>query len=106
MVTTPSCSTKMGGCSLSSQESPKESPSVNETPSAFDPENFNFVVLVQLMRLYDVGMALLSCYDEQKAATLAQMHEAGLSFTPNPAFAVMEDDDETMASPETTPEDL
>jgi hypothetical protein len=89
---------------LSSDESQKEMRS--DAPSAFDPENFNFVVLVQLMRLYDVGMALLSCYDAQKADTLARMHEAGLSFTPNPAFSVFEDedDDEAMASEVASPE--
>lgn len=89
---------------MSNDESPKETRS--DTPSAFDPENFNFVVLVQLMRLYDVGMALLSCYDPGKADTLAQMHERGLSFTPNPAFAVLEDEDEEVASSEKATEDL
>ena len=77
---------------MSSNESPKDDRS--DVPSAFDPENFNFVVLVQLMRLYDVGMALLSCYDEQKAGMLAEMHERGFSFTPNPAFSVVEDEDD------------
>jgi len=76
---------------VSSNKSAPDGPS--EPPSAFDPANFNFVVLVQLMRLYDVGMALLSCYDPSKADTLAQMHERGLSFTPNPAFSVLDEDD-------------
>lgn len=45
------------------------------------------MVIIQLMRLYDVQMALLSCYDAEKAAMLAEMHERGLSFTPPPAFS-------------------
>jgi hypothetical protein len=45
------------------------------------------VVIIQLMRLYDVQMALLSCYDPEKAGMLAEMHERGMSFTPPPAFA-------------------
>jgi hypothetical protein len=55
--------------------------------SAFDPANFGPVVIIQLMRLYDVQMALLSCYDSEKAGMLAEMHERGMSFTPPPAFA-------------------
>ncbi len=55
--------------------------------SAFDPANFGAVVIIQLMRLYDVQMALLSCYDPEKAGMLAEMHERGLSFTPPPAFS-------------------
>jgi hypothetical protein len=77
---------------LSNQESQKESPS-NEA-NAFAPENFGPVVLIQLMRLYDVQMALLSCYDAEKAQALALMHEQGLTFTPPPAYAVQDEEDE------------
>jgi hypothetical protein len=55
---------------------------------AFAPENFNVVMLIQMMRVYDVLLALLSVDNPQKAAQLAEMHEKGLTFTPAPAFAV------------------
>ncbi|QBZ72294.1 hypothetical protein SEA_CIRCINUS_7 [Streptomyces phage Circinus] len=57
------------------------------SPSAFDPANFGPVVIIQLMRLYDVQMALLACYDPEKAGILAEMHERGVSFTPPPAYS-------------------
>jgi hypothetical protein len=69
---------------LSDEQSTTSQPPSN---SAFDPENFGAVVIIQLMRLYDVQMALLSCYDPEKAGMLAEMHERGLSFTPPPAFS-------------------
>lgn len=81
----------MGGWSALTEKSQKEQPS----SSAFDPENFGPVVIIQLMRLYDVQMALLSCYDPEKAAMLAKMHEEGISFTPPPAYSeVMNEEDE------------
>jgi hypothetical protein len=52
------------------------------------------------MRLYDVQMALLSCYDQEKAGMLAEMHERGLSFTPPPAFSEEVEIEETPTSPE------
>jgi hypothetical protein len=52
------------------------------------------------MRLYDVQMALLSCYDPEKAGMLAEMHERGLSFTPPPAFAEELENEETQDSTE------
>jgi hypothetical protein len=80
---------------LSNQESQKESPSEEHAAAnAFAPENFGPVVLIQLMRLYDVQMALLSCYDAEKAQALALMHEQGLTFTPPPAYAVQDEEDE------------
>jgi hypothetical protein len=58
---------------------------------AFAPENFNTVLLIQMMRTYDVLLALLSVHDPVKAEQLALMHEQGLTFTPAPAFSVEED---------------
>jgi hypothetical protein len=58
---------------------------------AFAPENFNVVMLIQMMRTYDVLLALLAVQDPTKAAQLAEMHEQGLTFTPAPAFSVEED---------------
>lgn len=58
---------------------------------AFAPENFNMVLLIMLMRLYDINLALLSIHDPQKATQLVEMHEKGLSFAPHPAFTVEED---------------
>jgi hypothetical protein len=60
---------------------------------AFAPENFGRVVLIQLMRLYDVQLALLSCMDPEKAKDIVLMHEQGITFMPNPAFAAEEDED-------------
>lgn len=80
---------------MSNQESNKEMRSdAADSVNAFAPENFGPVVLIQLMRLYDVQMALLSCYDAEKAEILARMHEQGLSFTPAPAFAEEVEPDE------------
>ncbi|AVD99211.1 hypothetical protein SEA_BILLNYE_6 [Streptomyces phage BillNye] len=65
-----------------------EQSTTNPQPSsAFDPENFGPVVIIQLMRLYDVQMALLACHDPEKAGILAEMHEKGMSFTPPPAYS-------------------
>ncbi len=71
----------------------QSTPNPPPSSSAFDPENFGTVVIIQLMRLYDVQMALLSCYDPEKAGMLAEMHERGLSFTPPPAFSEEVDDE-------------
>lgn len=57
---------------------------------AFAPENFNMVILIMLMRLYDINLALLSVHDPKKAQQLAEMHEQGLTFTPHPAYSVDE----------------
>lgn len=59
---------------------------------AFDPENFNTVLLIMLMRLYDINLALLAVHDPTKAMQLAEMHEKGLTFTPAPAFSVEAED--------------
>lgn len=61
--------------------------------NAFAPENFNTVLLIMLMRLYDINLALLAVTDPVKATQLAEMHEMGLTFTPNPAFSVEEQDE-------------
>lgn len=58
--------------------------------NAFSPENFNTVLLIQMMRTYDILLALLAVHDPVKATQLVEMHEAGLSFAPHPAFSVEE----------------
>jgi hypothetical protein len=55
---------------------------------AFSPENFNTVLLIQMMRTYDILLALLAVQDPKKAMELAAMHEKGLTFTPAPAFSM------------------
>jgi hypothetical protein len=65
-----------------------------EDSSAFAPENFGPVVLIQLNRLYDIGMALLSVFDADKAALLVKLHEDGHTFTPPPAFVEFEESNE------------
>lgn len=62
-----------------------------ENSDAFAPENFNTVMLIQMMRTYDVLLALLSVHDPVKAEQLALMHEQGLTFTPAPAFSIEEE---------------
>lgn len=59
---------------------------------AFSPGNFQMVMLIQMMRTYDILLALLSVHDSVKASQLAEMHEKGLTFTPAPAFSVEQDD--------------
>ena len=59
---------------------------------AFSPDNFQTVMLIQMMRTYDILLALLAVQDPQKAIQLSEMHEKGLTFTPAPAFSVEEDD--------------
>ncbi|XAO35202.1 hypothetical protein SEA_FRANCOB_2 [Streptomyces phage Francob] len=63
-----------------------------EALNAFDPANFNVVMLIQMMRTYDVLLALLSIQDPIKAAQLSEMHEQGLTFTPAPAFSVEDEE--------------
>lgn len=65
-----------------------------ENTDAFAPENFNTVLLIQMMRTYDILLALLSVHDPVKAEQLALMHEQGLTFTPHPKFSMEEDNDE------------
>lgn len=54
--------------------------------SVFHDENFQPVVLIQLTRLYDVGLALLSVFEPEKAAAMAAAHEKGEVFSPAPAW--------------------
>jgi hypothetical protein len=63
-----------------------------ETQDAFDPANFQMVLLIQMMRTYDILLALLAVQDPQKAVELAGMHEKGLTFTPNPSFSAGEEE--------------
>jgi hypothetical protein len=64
--------------------------SEEQVADAFAPENFNTVLLIQTMRIYDVLMALLAIESPQKAEQLMMMHEKGLTFNPAPAFSVEE----------------
>lgn len=66
----------------------------SENDSAFDAKNFQPVVLIQLMRLYDVQLAMLSMMSEEKAEILRAMHERGQTFCPPPAFVEYEENDE------------
>lgn len=61
------------------------------TADAFSPDNFQTVMLIQMMRTYDILLALLAVQDPQKAIQLSEMHEKGLTFTPAPAFSVEDD---------------
>ncbi|QNN99108.1 hypothetical protein SEA_FAUST_2 [Streptomyces phage Faust] len=65
--------------------------SSEELPNAFAPENFQTVLLIQMMRTYDILLALLAVESPQKAQQLAEMHAAGFTFTPPPAFSEEEE---------------
>jgi hypothetical protein len=64
-----------------------------ETLSAFDKEHAHEVIIIQLMRIYDIMLTQLSLIDAEKAQELLKLHEQGLSFMPNPSFAVFEGED-------------
>lgn len=64
------------------EQNPQQPPS----DSAFHPDNIGPVTLIQLSRLYDVGMAFLAVLDEEKAVALANLHALGEFATPPPAF--------------------
>lgn len=59
--------------------------------SAFDPENFQPVLLIMLMRLYDLQLAWLSVVDPTKANALRELHERGLTFAPEPKLVPHEE---------------
>lgn len=63
-------------------------------PSAFDPANLGPVILIMLMRLYDINMAFLSVVNEDKAKMLVALHERGQSFAPAPSWVPYEEPDE------------
>lgn len=73
------------------QENSDTPSGVDEGRDAFAPENFQMVLLIMLMRLYDINLALLAVDNPKKAQQLAEMHEKGLTFTPHPAFSVEEE---------------
>lgn len=62
--------------------------------SAFDPENYGPVSLIMMMRLYDIGLGLLSVFDENRADQLSAMHAQGLHYCPPPAYIEYETQDE------------
>jgi hypothetical protein len=59
-----------------------------EVGSAFDPANFNTVLLIMLQRLYDVNMAFLMTVNPQKAQELYSLHESGDYLAPPPSILV------------------
>jgi hypothetical protein len=63
-----------------------------EPQSAFAEENFAQVLLIQVSRLYDVGMALLAIVDKDKAVAMAETHAQGILISPAPAFQEEEDE--------------
>lgn len=66
---------------------------MSDSESAFNQESFQPVVIIQLMRLYDLMMALLVETNPVTAAKIKAMHEAGLSWCPPPAFAMEEENE-------------
>ena len=60
-------------------------------------EAFQPVVIIQLMRNYDLMLALLSTFDPEKAKALVEMHERGEYFCPAPAFVEYGESDEEVS---------
>jgi len=83
----------MGQKFLEAAKQPVELPESHEVPpnSVFHEDNFEPVLLIQLTRLYDVGLALLSVFDPDKALEMANKHAEGEVFSPAPAW--MQDDE-------------
>lgn len=67
---------------------------MEEAKSAFDDENFGPVVLIQLMRLYDLQLAFLSAINPAKAEQIRDLHERGQTFCPPPMFVEYEENNE------------
>lgn len=65
-----------------------------ETPvkSALDEDSFPQVLLIQVTRLYDVGLALLAAVDPEKASLMAEGHAKGVIFSPAPSFTEEEEE--------------
>lgn len=55
-------------------------------------ENFQPVVVIMLMRLYDVGMALLATQNPNAADSLAEAHRQGAILGPAPAIALVDEE--------------
>lgn len=72
--------------------------SVETSFTAFDPEVFGPVVIIQLNRIYDVLMNILaesSPRGPHIAKMLAQLHESGQFLSPPPAYAYSMDTEVT-----------
>jgi hypothetical protein len=63
-----------------------------EAINAFDKEHAHEVLIIQLMRVYDLLLAQLSIDSPSKAEQIVEMHEKGLSFMPAPSFSIQEED--------------
>lgn len=51
---------------------------------AYDPEVTQQLILLQLMRLYDVQMSILSEMNDERAEVMQKKHDAGELFTDFP----------------------
>lgn len=59
--------------------------------SVFDKEHAHEVIIIQLMRIYDLLLAQLAVENPEKAQQLVALHEVGQTFMPVPSFAVDDD---------------
>lgn len=73
--------------------SPEEEESAAVPLNAFDKEYAHEVIIIQLMRIYDIMITQLSLINPEQANKLIELHEQGLSFMPAPSFAVVEDEE-------------
>ncbi len=65
----------------------KDDHSESTNLDAFAPENIGFIHFIQLARLYDVGMALLTASDPNAAKTLLDIHSRGDLLGGAPTFS-------------------
>lgn len=86
------------GMGANKNKESQETGQVSETPtvspkSAFDPEVFGPVVIIQQARLYDVMMMLLGSVNPAAADQLERMHARGEFMAPPPAYSALNDTD-------------
>ena len=62
--------------------------SQDEAESQPQTENFQAVVLLQLARIYDLHLALLTAASPNMAKMIGDLHASGEFFGPDPAIAV------------------
>jgi hypothetical protein len=71
-----------------------EDTSIMEKEELDTAAHFNTVVLIQLARIYDVMLALLTNVNPEQGRQIAAMHEAGQFLGAAPAVAISEVTDE------------
>lgn len=63
-------------------------------PNAFDPDHLFPSLLIQLTRVYDVGIAILRNMNKDEADALVEFHEHGGFLSPPPSYTLEDEDGE------------